>query len=294
MVRNGKAIVLLFAAGLLAANGCTVKEDRKPCPCYLDVDYRELLSSGLFAGEPGMVDVAVFLPELSARTTHPLASCPEMEEKTVSRDTARVVALVGNRLPDSFPDRTTQIRYEAGNQMDSLYVHTAEVDCSGEESTCVLRPLKQFSTLTFTDEEDGAILRSYNLVVRGTTCGLDAADLSALDGPYLYTVQERDRYGRISVRIPRQKESSLILDFYDKEDYQHSRWVFIFSMRATIHRHPGWKTIPSGSTLNRRSSICGSPTGKKNTSINCTNDEKNMLSVDDGRPDRLAGGLPAG
>lgn len=220
MVRNGKRTVLLLAAGLLAASACTVREDRQPCPCYLDVDYRELLAAGLFPDEPGTVDVALFHPELSARCTHPLATCPDVEEKTVSRDTVRVVALVGNRIPDGFPVPGTQIRYEAGNQIDSLYVHTSEVDCTGEESVCVISPLKQFSTLFFTDEEDGARLRSYNLVIRGTTCGLDAADLSPLEGAYLYTVQEYDKDGRISVRIPRQAESSLMLDFYDKDNYQ--------------------------------------------------------------------------
>lgn len=221
MEQNGKKIVLLLAAGLLAAGGCTVMEDRLPCPCYLDVDYRELLAAGLFAGEPGRVDVAVFAPELSARRTHELEECPAVEEQEVSRDTVLVVALVGNRLPEGYPESGTKIRYEAGNQMDSLYVHTGPVDCTGEESVCVLKPLKQFSTLTLTDEEDGAILRTYNLVVHGTTCGFDAADMSALEGPYLYTVQENDRHGNISVRIPRQLTSSLMLEFYDKDSYQH-------------------------------------------------------------------------
>lgn len=220
MKRNGITIVMLFAAGFLAASSCTVKEDRQPCPCYLDLDYRELLAADLFAGVPGTVDVAIFLPELSARCTHALADCPALEEQAVSRDSARVVALVGNRIPEGFPSAGTVIRYDAGNQIDSLYVHTSREDCGGEEAVCVLRPHKQFSTLTLTDEKGGSILRRYNLVVRGTTCGLDAADLSAVEGPYLYTVQEYDRNGLISVRIPRQTERSLMLDFYDKETYQ--------------------------------------------------------------------------
>ena len=221
MDRTLRQSVLLLAAGVLAAGGCTVREDRQPCPCYLDVDYREVLAAGLFpAGEPGIVDVSVLIPGHAVRLTHELSACPEIEEKVVARDTAQVVALVGNRMPEGFPERGTRIQYEAGNQMDSLYVHSGAVDCTGEESVCVLKPLKQFSTLTLTDEEDGAILRTYNLVLRGTTNGLDAADLSALEGPYLYTVQEYDRQGCISVRIPRQTECSLMLDFYDKESYQ--------------------------------------------------------------------------
>lgn len=220
MLRNGIRLVMLLAAGSLAAGSCTVREDRQPCPCYLDMDYRELLAADLFSGEPGMVDVALFHPELAGHSTYSLGTCPEMEEQAVSRDTVRVVAVVGSRLPEGFPQLGTKICYEAGNQMDSLYVHTGLVDCAAESALCVLRPLKQFSTLTLTDGEGGAMLRQYNLVVRGATCGLDAADLSAVDGPYLYTVQDYDRNGGISVRIPRQKERGLMLDFYDKTTYQ--------------------------------------------------------------------------
>jgi len=221
MDRTLRKTVLLLAASFYAASGCTVREDRQPCPCYLDVDYREVLAAGLFpAGEPGVVDVTVLIPGHSVRCKHDLALCPEIEEKQVVRDTAQVIALVGNRMPEGFPDLGTNIQYEVGNQIDSLYVHSGKVDCTGEVSVCVLQPLKQFSTLTLTDEDDGAILRTYNLVLRGTTCGFDAAALSALQGPYLYTVQEYDRNGAISVRIPRQTERSLMLDFYDKDSYQ--------------------------------------------------------------------------
>ena len=40
-----------------------------------------------------------------------------------------------------------------------------------------------------------------------------------LDGDYLYTIQEDDGTGRISVRIPRQKQADLLLEFWDKDDH---------------------------------------------------------------------------
>ena len=83
----------------------------------------------------------------------------------------------------------------------------------------MLQPQKQFSTLFITDESEGSLCRQYNLVIRGTTCGFDAVDYAAVDGSYLYTVQEDDGTGRISVRIPRQKRSDLVLEFWDKEDH---------------------------------------------------------------------------
>lgn len=211
----------MLAVVAAAAGGCTVKEDRQRCPCFLDLDYRAMLAKDLLLGEPGTMDVAVFLPELACRSSYSIEDCPEVEEQSVPRSEARVIGVLSSRRQDGVLDSGTKIVYDAGNQIDSVYVHSSVVDCSGEEAVCELHPLKQFSTVFLTDEEDGAILRKYNLVVKGTTCGLDALDLSALSGEYLYTVQEYDRDGGVSVRIPRQTDSRLILEFYDKETYQH-------------------------------------------------------------------------
>lgn len=204
---------------LLTVPGCTVLEDRSPCPCYLDIDYREVLSAPWPDEWDGCVDVTLYAPPPVWTEKRRMADCPAMEEVAVGKAEIRVVGLVHNRPMRNFLADGTQIRYEAGNQIDSLYVHTEEVDCTGEEACSVLRPHKQFSTLFFTDEADGERCRAYNLVIRGSTCGFDAADLSAVEGAYLYTVQEDDGTGRISVRIPRQLRSDLVLEFWDKDDH---------------------------------------------------------------------------
>lgn len=204
---------------LLVFPSCTVLEDRVPCPCYLDIDYREVLQSPWPDGWGGCVDVTLFAPPPVWTENRRMEACPEVEEVAVEKAQLRVVGLVHNRPMRDFLDGGTQIRYEAGNQIDSLYVHTEVVDCTGEEARSVLRPHKQFSTLFFTDEADGEWCRRYNLVIRGTTCGLDTEDFSALDGEYLYTIQEDDGAGRISVRIPRQKQADLLLEFWDKDDH---------------------------------------------------------------------------
>lgn len=202
---------------LLAATGCTVLEDRLPCPCYLDIDYREVLSAAWPADWEGCVDVTLYAPPPVWTENRRMADCPDIEEVAVDKAQVRVVSLVHNRPLREFLSAGTAVTYEAGNQIDSLYVHTETVDCTGEEACSILRPHKQFSTLFFTDESGGDICRSYNLVIRGSTCGFDAADFTAIDGAYLYTVQENDGAGRISVRIPRQLRDDLVLEFWDKE-----------------------------------------------------------------------------
>ena len=212
-VFRGLRLLILFPV----VAGCTVLENRVPCPCYLDVDYREVATGDRADMPGGVVDVKLFAPEPGWTQRHRLDDCPELEEVTVDKARIRVVGLVHDRPLRGFLDEGTEIRYEPGNQIDSLYVHTEEVNCTGEEARAVLRPHKQFSTIFITDEEDGDLCRQYHLVIRGTTCGFDAADCGALEGPYWYTVQEYDGAGRISVRIPRQLRDDLVLEFWDKE-----------------------------------------------------------------------------
>lgn len=212
---------VLFGCFLLCAGiGCTVREDRLPCPCYLDIDYRALLAAAPVLDTSGRVDV-LLLDEGSRWTTqHPLELCPELEEVAVGKNQVQVVALVHDKPWQDFLAQGTRVCYEAGNEMDALYAFTDWVDCTDEEANCVLQPHKQFSTIQFTDEADGAICRRYNMVIRGTTCGFDAADLSAVEGEYLYTVQEDDGQGRICVRIPRQIRSDLLLEFWEKDAHR--------------------------------------------------------------------------
>lgn len=211
--------VLCCCLLLADLTACSVLEDRIPCPCYLDIDYREVLAAGWPSAWEGCVDVTLYAPPPVWTENRRMEDCPDIEEVAVDKAQIQVVGLVHNRPLRQFLSAGTAIRYEAGNQIDSLYVHTEAVDCTGEEACSVLRPHKQFSTLFITDEADGALCRQYNLVIRGTTCGFDAADCSALDGEYLYTVQEDDGTGRISVRVPRQKQSDLVLEFWDKDDH---------------------------------------------------------------------------
>jgi len=209
---------------LLLQGACTVREDRGPCPCYVDVDYRQVLSPTHAYDPAGRVEVAFFDAATDVGTdcrwtdVHGLDDCPEEEEVAVDKGTVRVVAVVHDHPLRHYLSDGTKITYAAGNEMDPLYVHTEQLDCTEEWTRCILQPHKQFSTLTFTDEQDGALCRQYHLLVRGTTCGLDAADLSAVEGPYLYTVQDTDAEGAIQVRIPRQLRDDLLLEFWEKRE----------------------------------------------------------------------------
>lgn len=204
----------------LALQGCTVKEDREPCPCYLDVDYSAVLEARPLDRKPGNVDVAVFIPAETCMTSFRLSDCPAVNENIVERSMAQVVGVVHNRVTKDFLAAGGPVTYAAGNQIDSVFVHTSTVDCTGEDAYCKLDVHKQFHTLFLTDEFAGDALRQYNLVIKGSTCGFDARTLEAIEGEYLYTVQDYDEEGDISVRVPRQLHDDLRLEFWTKDDYR--------------------------------------------------------------------------
>lgn len=197
---------------------CTVREDRSDCPCYVDLDYRQVLLSTRADDAAGRVEVAFYDPACCWTAAHALRSCPEEEEVAVEKGQLQVVAVVHTHPWQHFLEAGTQIVCEPGNEIDALSVHTEFVDCRGETTRCLLQPHKQFTTLTFTDEQDGALCRQYHMVIRGTTCGFEATDFSAVEGPYHCTIQEADESGAIRVRVPRQKRDDLLLEFWDKKE----------------------------------------------------------------------------
>lgn len=214
-----KMHLLPFILGCLllcSCVGCTVRENRLVCPCALGIDYRPLLVAPAFDREVGRVDVALYGPDRCWSACHPLQQCPEVEEVLVDKAGLRLVALMYGRPWQDFLAEGTRVVCAPGQEMAALYAHSVLMDCTVEEVNCVLHPRKQFSTLTITDEADGELCRRYDMAVRGTTCGFDATDCSAIEGPYRCPVQNVDSAGRSCVRIPRQLRGDLLLDFSEK------------------------------------------------------------------------------
>ncbi len=251
-----KWMCLIIAALLFISGGCTVKEDREPCPCYLDVDYTAVLGAQYYGKKvPGKVEVALFTPAEQNYTSFALADCPDINENVVQRNMARVVGLVHNRPLRDYLANGSAITWARGNEIDSVYVHASLVDCTGELAYCLLEPHKQFHTLFFHDQFEGASLREYNMVVVGSTCGFDVNEenFEAIEGDYLYTVQEYDRDGGISVRVPRQIHDDLRLEFWTKDDY---RRVFVAPigqyMKATGYDKEAIDLVDFDITINFR------------------------------------------
>ena len=199
-----------------ALSGCSVMENREPCPCYLDLDYSEVLAEWPSDGPSGKIEVGVYRLSSDYSSVYLLSDCPSSEEKAVTRGMAEVVGVVHNRPARFLLSDGTRIRWAAGHQIDSVYGHHSTVDCTGEEARCLLELHKQFHTVRISDGFDGAMLHAYKLVVQGTTSGFDESDFSAIEGDYGFTVPEQE--GVTSFRIPRQLRDDLLLKCLRPED----------------------------------------------------------------------------
>ena len=200
---------------LLFISSCSILEDRGPCPCFLTIDYTVVKEADPVPG--GVYALRIYQPEVALVTSYGALAAPDQDLQRVPKAMSRVVAVFHNRPLRDVLEAGTVVTWEEGNAIDSVFTFSGEVDCTGEEAYCRLTPYKQFSTLTFEDGSGGTYLPQYNLVVRGTTCGFDAATMEAVEGAYLADVQETADGGGI-VRIPRQKDASLRLELWTKDD----------------------------------------------------------------------------
>lgn len=200
---------------VLFTGACSVLEDRRPCPCYLTLDYRGVKGENPVPG--GVCECRVYQPAVALSTEYGEVAVPDLDVQAVPKAESRVVTVFHNRPLRHMLESGTAVTWEEGNAIDSVYAFSEYVDCTGEDAYCRIQSFKQFSTLTFEDGQQGAHLLQYNLIVLGATCGFDASTMEALDGPYLADVQETDDGGGI-VRVPRQKEASLKLELWTKDD----------------------------------------------------------------------------
>lgn len=120
-------------AAALAAS-CSVKEDRSPCPCWLTVELGDAARTA--------PDVSVSLWEDGRAILAETASPEETYERTVPRGIVTTAACtgLGGRIP---ADGT--VAFTRGEKIDTLWSHTASVDCRDEHARDTARLHRQFA-----------------------------------------------------------------------------------------------------------------------------------------------------
>lgn len=199
-----KILIPLLTAGIILCS-CSVKEDRSPCPCWLQVTYLD--SPDIERSLSGFSSEKLFSTEVKSREVFVEVTVPRTFVTVSSYRKMPGISLCGN-----------SILIEKGRQADSLYAHCASVDCRGEDAVDTVRHHKQFSTvyLTFENTQE-ELMGRYGIRVKGDVCGMDITSLCPVDGEFEFVPGEISE-GTYRFRVPRQKDDSIVFELISRED----------------------------------------------------------------------------
>lgn len=217
------AAIILVAV----ASGCSVKEDRWPCPCRLTVE----LSDGIRLKEAGPVGLSVWSDENGKEVEATLnpEDYPSGYRVEVTKGEKHVSAIVGRK---NCTLEGNVIQGTVGNEFDKIYIHSSEVACLSEEARDTIRLHKAFAEIAVELVDPTNAKRTFGINTEYTNAGLDILTCTPAGGAVsiplksdseresgYVPVQKIDTTGR-SNRLfrficPRQKDYKMVLSLYD-------------------------------------------------------------------------------
>ena len=189
------ACLALLAAG----TACSVKEDRGPCPCHLQVSFTDPDAAGE-AELLGWRDDRLFQDRVRIEEARPHWTKP------VPKGMLSLSACTGFR--ESFAEGH-QMRIPPGSEADSLYAWSGEVDATGDLAHASVTFRKQFATVFLDIRKSADIVRTCRFLVEGNACGFDLLDFSPVAGTFLCEPVPRAGESIVTFRVPRQGDNGL-------------------------------------------------------------------------------------
>lgn len=195
---NIKAIAMLTAA--ITTASCSIKEDRTPCPCWLDIDITSC------AEHTNEVTLAGYNGSRLFSETVTVADYPITYEAVVTKGMVTCTAFTG--LKESRIEGS-KILIPEGSESDQLRVHSVLVDCTGESATDKVELHRQYATVHLSMKGEDAEVNPYDLRIIGDVCGIDIISLSPVSGAFQFS-PKKDSDGTWIFRLPRQNEDTSI------------------------------------------------------------------------------------
>lgn len=198
-----KTLIAVAAGALFIVSGlssCTLKEDRFPCPCYLNVSFTDKEAIRDSVAMLGWSTAEVFDEKVDA------GKCDPYWVKPVRKGRFGFSASCGAVLED----RTGHyIEIKPGNQSDSLYAFHDDIVAEGDMVYSKVTFHKQFCTVFLDIMKSESRMRDFVFDVSGNTCGFDLLNFSPMDGPFSFRPDPVVAGRIVSFRIPRQVDDSM-------------------------------------------------------------------------------------
>lgn len=203
-----KATRLFLTALLMAAlsSSCSVKEDRDPCPCVLDIfledsgDHADRLAVSAWDGTGRL-----FLDRIDTD------KYPDIYQKKVPKGFLNVCAYGGVQ---NMALKSEKLIIPEGFQCDPIWAYRGDtVDATGETAEDHVTLHKQYAVIhirldSLGRDTGGAVLRAV-----GTANGFDISTLKPVKGPF-HSFTSLDGEMHHTVTVPRQFDGSLELEVY--------------------------------------------------------------------------------
>lgn len=204
---------LFIGTAILA--GCSIKEDREPCPVYLSVGFSDRESITHSVGLVGWNGEGPLF--------HSVIDVKEYDPYWVKAVHRGFVSLSAYTGAESSYVSDRRMVIPMGHQADSLYAFFREVDCTGDDAYVDVVFRKQFCTVHLDLNQKEERLSRFRFLVEGGTCGFNLDSFAAVEGPFSCSPSARPGETIVDFRIPRQVDSSLKITmwFLNEETNQY-------------------------------------------------------------------------
>lgn len=198
MTRNIYNRIAIILTAAMAAASCSVKEDRTPCPCWLDIDITSCAEHAREVTLAGWNGTRVFSEKVA------VADYPDVYETTVTKGMVTSTAFCG--LRESTLD-SSRILIPEGKQADQIRAHASLVDCTGESARDKVELCRQYATVYLSMKGEEDVPNPYEIEIVTDICGIDITSLSPVKGAFRFAPQS-DGDGVWIFRLPRLKEDT--------------------------------------------------------------------------------------
>lgn len=196
--------VLAFSGCLMLVLSCYVKEDREVCPCRLvlemgDVDTSVVKYAELVVSAPGGFHTRDTLMAEEFAVDHIV---------DVPRDDVSVGVYFG---AEDCVDRMGRLGIRYGDECPPVYMHSSLVKAEGESTRERIVMRKNHCLMTIQVQTQKVF--PFRLEVKGRVDGYEAGGVLS-EGDFMYAMYTGED-GSCSLALPRQKDSSLVLEVHD-------------------------------------------------------------------------------
>ena len=200
--RRSLTCTITVLAMFLLPPSCSVKEDRRICPCILEVAFagRERIEDPVTL--VGWSDREVFDDRINT------VDYPDVYTHNTPRSLIAFGAVQGL---DKCVRKGHTVIIPTGIECDSLYAYSDAVDCSGETARTTVVFHKQFATVHIGIINTDYDADDFSLVLESNSCGIDLLTCEATEGEYRCIPRFEDD-NKYRCRICRQRDDSIALD----------------------------------------------------------------------------------